>query len=78
MAGGFHSTRPLYHKVALVARVTSKLPSALKIMNLKCLPSQEIVSGRFKIAFFSKPNVLHTREIMASTGYVTKPCVFFQ
>jgi len=30
MAGGFHSTRPLYQSVALVARVTSKLPSALQ------------------------------------------------
>ena len=30
MAGGFHSTSPLYQSVALVARVTSKLPSALQ------------------------------------------------
>ena len=30
MAGGFHSTRPSKWRVALVARVTSKLPSALK------------------------------------------------
>ena len=30
MAGGFHSTSPLYHKVAFVASVTSKFPSALK------------------------------------------------
>ena len=30
MAGGFHSTSPLYHRVAFVASVTSKLPSALK------------------------------------------------
>ena len=74
MAGGFHSTRPLYHKVALVARVTSKLPSALKIMNLKCLPSQEIVSGRLKLVFFSEPNVLHTREIMASRTLENRKC----
>ena len=29
MAGGFHSTSPVWNRVALVARVTSKLPSAL-------------------------------------------------
>ena len=31
MAGGFHSTKPFHHRVALVASVTSKLPSALKM-----------------------------------------------
>ena len=30
MAGGFHSTKPFHHSVALVANVTSKLPSALQ------------------------------------------------
>ena len=30
MAGGFHSTLPECIKVALVDKVTSKLPSALK------------------------------------------------
>ena len=34
MAGGFHSTSPLYHSVAFVANVTSKLPSALKSWSL--------------------------------------------
>ena len=29
MAGGFHSTSPVWNRVAFVARVTSKLPSAL-------------------------------------------------
>ena len=32
MAGGFHSTRPFHHRVAFVANVTSKLPSALKLV----------------------------------------------
>ena len=32
IAGGFHSTSPLYQSVALVARVTSKLPSALQTL----------------------------------------------
>lgn len=31
MAGGFHSTRPTWYMVALVASVTSKFPSALRI-----------------------------------------------
>jgi hypothetical protein len=31
MAGGFHSTLPEAIRVAFVARVTSKLPSALEI-----------------------------------------------
>lgn len=31
MAGGFHSTKPWWYIVALVARVTSKLPSALQV-----------------------------------------------
>ena len=30
MAGGFHSTLPSEKRVALVAKVTSKLPSALE------------------------------------------------
>jgi hypothetical protein len=30
MAGGRHSTSPVLNRVALVERVTSKLPSALK------------------------------------------------
>ena len=34
MAGGFHSTSPLNHRVAFVASVTSKLPSALKKDNM--------------------------------------------
>ena len=33
MAGGFHSTSPFHHSVALVARVTSKFPSALQQEN---------------------------------------------
>lgn len=32
MAGGFHSTSPMWYMVALVASVTSKLPSALRII----------------------------------------------
>lgn len=31
MAGGFHSTSPTWYMVALVASVTSKFPSALRI-----------------------------------------------
>jgi hypothetical protein len=33
MAGGFHSTRPSWYSVALVASVTSKFPSALQADN---------------------------------------------
>ena len=35
MAGGFHSTSPVWYRVALVARVTSKFPSALKLFPVK-------------------------------------------
>jgi hypothetical protein len=34
MAGGFHSTRPSWYSVALVASVTSKFPSALQADNI--------------------------------------------
>ena len=35
MAGGFHSTLPSLYKVAFVANVTSKFPSALKLFEVK-------------------------------------------
>ena len=49
MAGGFHSTRPLNHSVAFVARVTSKLPSALdwhqRIDSLRSIGGSDCTDG---------------------------------
>ena len=58
MAGGFHSTSPLYHSVALVARVTSKLPSALQTLIL--LSSHILNSSSSIISAVSEHEIANT------------------
>ena len=74
MAGGFHSTSPLYHSVALVANVTSKLPSALKSWSLLSF-LQKIRNFYRTIACIKTRGEIHNSNLLIVQHNVGSPNV---
>ena len=77
MAGGFHSTKPFHHSVALVANVTSKLPSALQswctqLNTASCTHSQyEYI---YKLGLFGTLKLALVLQFILTNAYFSVAC----